>query len=70
MTGPAERPGRVQRLRRRARGYVLLAAAAIGLAAEIVSTLQDGVTFAKTVALACFAFVFWYGWDLSRPHRS
>jgi hypothetical protein len=69
MTEPAEPPGRVRRLRERARGYLLLAAAAIGLAAEVVSTLQDGVSFTKVVALACFAFVFWYGWDLARPRR-
>jgi hypothetical protein len=70
MTEPADPPDRVGRLRERARGYLLLAAAAIGLAAEVVSTLQDGVSFAKVVALACLAFVFWYGRDLARPRRT
>jgi hypothetical protein len=56
-------------VRERARGWILLAAAAIGLVAEAVSTVQDGVSFWKVVALACFLFVFWYGWDLARPRR-
>jgi hypothetical protein len=65
--GAAER--RRRPVRERARGYVLVVAAAVGLAAEVVSTVQDGVSFVKIVALACFAFVFWYGWDLVRPAR-
>jgi hypothetical protein len=66
--GPGERPRRT--VRERARGYVLVVAAAIGLTAEMISTAQDGVTFTKVVALACFTFLFWYGWDLARPARS
>lgn len=56
-------------MRERARGWTLVVAAAIGLAAEVASTVQDGVGVTKVVALASFAFVFWYGWDLARPSR-
>jgi hypothetical protein len=65
--GAADR--RRRSVRERARGYILIVAAGLGLAAEVVSTVQDGVSFVKVVALACFAFVFWYGWDLVRPPR-
>jgi threonine/homoserine/homoserine lactone efflux protein len=51
-------------MRNPARGLVLIVAAFVGLAAEIVSTVQDGISGAKVVALACFLFLFWYGWDL------
>lgn len=70
MTAPSGPDDRGRRtVRERARGYVLVVAAAIGLAAEVVSTAQDGVSFTKVVALACFTFVFWSGWYLARPAR-
>ena len=50
-------------MRERTRGVVILVAALIGLVAEAVSTIQDGIGGPKVVALACFAFLFWYGWS-------
>jgi threonine/homoserine/homoserine lactone efflux protein len=51
-------------MRNRARGLILIVASLVGLAAEVLSTIQDGISGAKVVALACFLFLFWYGWDL------
>lgn len=56
-------------MRERTRGLVIALAALIGLAAEVVSTIQDGVGGPKVIALACFAFLFWYGWELTRRVR-
>lgn len=56
-------------MRNPARGLVLLVASVVGLAAEIVSTVQDGISGAKVIALACFLFLFWYGWDLREKAR-
>jgi threonine/homoserine/homoserine lactone efflux protein len=53
-------------MRERTRGVVILVAALIGLVAEAVSTAQDGIGGPKVIALACFAFLFWYGWELAR----
>jgi threonine/homoserine/homoserine lactone efflux protein len=55
-------------MRERARGWVMIVVSVIGLAAEITSTIQDGIGAPKVVALACFAFLFWYGWELA--HRA
>jgi hypothetical protein len=55
--------------RERGRGYVLLVVALIGLVAEVISTIQDGVSAAKLVALTCFVFLFWYGWELAHPTK-
>ncbi len=44
---------------------MLLLVSVIGLGAEIVSTIQDGIGAPKVIALACFAFLFWWGWELS-----
>ena len=52
-------------MRERTRGYVLLLVSVIGLGAEIVSTIQDGIGAPKVVALACFGFLFWWGWSLA-----
>jgi len=54
-------------MRERGRGVVLIVVAVIGLAAETISTIQDGLGGPKVIALACFLFLFWYGWDLA--HR-
>ena len=56
-------------LRERTRGFVLLLVSVIGLVAEIISTIQDGIGAPKVVALACFAFLFWWGWELAQRAR-
>jgi threonine/homoserine/homoserine lactone efflux protein len=56
-------------MRERTRGLVIALAALIGLVAEILSTIQDGVALPKVIALTCFAFLFWYGWELTRRVR-
>ncbi len=56
-------------MQERTRGLVILVAALIGLVAEAVSTIQDGIGGPKVIALACFAFLFWYGWELARRPR-
>ena len=48
----------------RRRGLVLVVIAVIGLAAEAISMIQDGLGAAKVIVLACFAFLFWWGWEL------
>jgi hypothetical protein len=53
--------------RDRRRGLVLAIVAFVGLAAEAFSLVQDGLSAARTVALVCFAFLFWWGWELRRP---
>ncbi len=55
--------------RERARGFVLVAVAVTGLVAEVISTVQDGIGAPKLIVLACFGFLFWYGWELARPAR-
>jgi hypothetical protein len=54
-------------LRERSRGIVLIVVSVIGLVAEALSTIQDGLGGPKVIVLACFAFLFWYGWELA--HR-
>jgi hypothetical protein len=54
-------------MRERSRGVLLIVVALVGLAAETLSTLQDGIGGPKVVALACFAFLFWWGWAIA--HR-
>lgn len=54
-------------MRERSRGVVLIVVSLIGLTAEVISTLQDGIGGPKVIALACFAFLFWYGWEIA--HR-
>lgn len=56
------------RVRERSRGIVLIVVSVIGLVAEALSMIQDGLGGPKVVALACFAFLFWYGWELA--HRA
>ena len=51
-------------MRERTRGLVLIVVALIGLAAEAVSILENGLGAPKVVALACFGFLFWYGREL------
>jgi threonine/homoserine/homoserine lactone efflux protein len=60
--------GRNGNVRERTRGVVILVVAFIGLVAEGISTIQDGIGGPKVIALACFAFLFWYGWELA--HRA
>jgi hypothetical protein len=55
-------------MRERSRGVVLVVASVIGLGAEALSTIQDGLGGPKVVVLAVFAFLFWYGWELA--HRA
>jgi hypothetical protein len=55
--------------RDRRRGLVLAIVAFVGLVAETISLVQDGLSAAKTVALVCFAFLFWWGWELRRPPK-
>ena len=52
-------------MRERSRGWVLIVVAMIGLVAEALSTIQDGLGGPKVIVLACFAFLFWYGWELA-----
>jgi|tagenome__1003787_1003787.scaffolds.fasta_scaffold17128130_2 hypothetical protein len=78
--GPQKYGSRVPTLRRnpdaaalrrdRRRGLVLAVVAFVGLVAEAVSLVQDGLSAPKTVALVCFAFLFWWGWELRKPARS
>ena len=53
-------------MRDRSRGIVLVVVAVIGLAAEAVSTIQDGIGGPKVIAVACFAFLFWWGWEMAQ----
>jgi threonine/homoserine/homoserine lactone efflux protein len=53
--------------RDRRRGLVLALVAFVGLLAEAISLVQDGLSAPRTVALVCFAFLFWWGWELRRP---
>jgi hypothetical protein len=53
----------------RRRGLVLALVAFVGLVAEAISIVQDGLSAPGTVALVCFAFLFWWGWELRRPAR-
>ncbi len=62
-------PDAAARRRDRRRGFVLAAVALIGLVAEAVSMVQDGLGAPKIVALVCFAFLFWWGWELRRAPR-
>src|SRR5262245_46770165 len=55
--------------RDRRRGLVLAIVAFVGLVAEAISLVQDGLSAARTVALVCFAFLFWWGWELRRPPK-
>jgi hypothetical protein len=57
-------------MRERSRGIVLMLVSIIGLGAEVISTIQDGIGAPKVVALACFGFLFWYGWELAQRARS
>jgi hypothetical protein len=45
---------------------VLALVAFVGLVAEAISLVQDGLSAPRTVALVCFAFLFWWGWELRR----
>ena len=54
-------------MRERGRGILLMIVSVVGLLAEALSTLQDGIGGAKVIVLACFAFLFWYGRELSQP---
>jgi hypothetical protein len=56
--------------RDRRRGLVLAIVAFVGLVAEAFSRVLDGLSAARTVALVCFAFLFWWGWELRRPARA
>jgi hypothetical protein len=69
---PAERQDRSWKgtMRNRTRGIALIAVALIGLVAEAISTIQDGIGGPKVIALACFAFLFWSGWELRQRARS
>ena len=53
-------------MRERSRGVILMVVSVIGLIAEGLSLLQDGLGAPKVVVLACFAFLFWYGRELSQ----
>jgi hypothetical protein len=53
-------------MRERSRGILLIVVSVIGLVAEALSMVQDGLGGPKVVALACFAFLFWYGWELAQ----
>ena len=55
-------------MRERSRGVLLIVISVIGLVAEVLSTIQDGLGGPKVIVLACFAFLFWYGWELA--HRA
>jgi threonine/homoserine/homoserine lactone efflux protein len=55
--------------RDRRRGLVLALVAFVGLVAEAISLLRAGLSAPGTVALACFAFLFWWGWELRRPAK-
>jgi hypothetical protein len=57
-------------MRERSRGIVLMIVSIVGLGAEVMSTLQDGIGVPKVVALACFGFLFWYGWELVQRARA
>jgi threonine/homoserine/homoserine lactone efflux protein len=57
-------------MRERTRGIVLIVVSLIGLGAEVASTIQDGIGAPKVVALACFGFLFWYGWELAQRARA
>jgi threonine/homoserine/homoserine lactone efflux protein len=61
------RPDAATLRRDRRRGLVLAVVAFVGLVAEAISMLQDGPGAPKIVALVCFAFLFWWGWELRRP---
>ena len=54
-------------MRERSRGVLMIVVSLIGLGAELTSTIQDGVGVPKVIALSCFGFLFWYGWELA--HR-
>jgi threonine/homoserine/homoserine lactone efflux protein len=56
--------------RDRRRGLVLALVAFVGLVAEAISLVQDGLSAPRTVALVCFAFLFWWGWELRKPGRA
>jgi threonine/homoserine/homoserine lactone efflux protein len=56
--------------RDRRRGLVLAVVAFVGLVAEAISLVQDGLSAPKIVALVCFAFLFWWGWELRRVPES
>jgi threonine/homoserine/homoserine lactone efflux protein len=58
--------GRWFRMQERSRGIVLLVVSVIGLGAEAISTIQDGIGAPKVIALACFGFLFWWGWEMAR----
>ena len=53
-------------MRERSRGVLLMVISVIGLIAEAFSMVQDGLGGPKVIVLACFAFLFWYGRELSR----
>lgn len=55
-------------MRARTRGWLLVVVSVIGLVAEALSVAQDGVGGPKMVVLACFAFLFWSGWE--QAHRT
>ena len=52
-------------MRERGRGMFLMVVSVIGLLAEAFSTITDGIGGPKVIVLACFAFLFWYGRELS-----
>ena len=57
-------------MRGQTRGLVLIVVSLIGLGAEAMSTIQDGIGGPKVVALACFLFLFWYGWEIRQRARA
>ena len=67
MFGPSSKNREKGTRRERSRGYVLVVLALIGLVAELISTVQDGIGAPKLIVLACFGFLFWYGWELAHP---
>jgi threonine/homoserine/homoserine lactone efflux protein len=57
-------------MRARSRGVVLILVSLIGLAAEAISMIQDGIGGPKVIALACFAFLFWWGWEMAQRPKA
>ncbi len=57
-------------MRERSRGIVLVVVSAIGLAAEVFSTINDGISGARVITLTCFAFLFWWGWEMAQRPKS
>jgi hypothetical protein len=60
--------GTVPAVKTRTRGFIMVGAALVALAANIIDAAEDGASAWNVVAIVCFAIVLFAGFELVATH--